>query len=103
VSVSRREADGRDWGAIAVADTGPGIPPDKLQLVFQPYYRIAMTDATPEGTGLGLAISHELVRRMGGTIEVASRPGHGSTFTIRVPLAADADATALDGADPTST
>jgi len=87
VIASRREVDGRRWGAIAVCDTGPGIPADKLQTVFRPYYRIPTTDASgPEGTGLGLAISRELVRRMGGEIDVESELGRGSTFTVMLPL-----------------
>jgi phosphoserine phosphatase RsbU/P len=79
------ERGGRAWGAIAVADTGPGIAPDQREAIFQPYYRILRTDAEP-GTGLGLAICQELVRHMGGEIEVESEVGRGSTFTVRLPL-----------------
>lgn len=82
------ESGGRRWGVIEVADTGPGIPAEKLHAIFQPYYRLpdAETNA-PEGLGLGLAISRELVRQMGGDIEADSEPGRGSSFTIRLPLA----------------
>ncbi|HEV7588171.1 MAG TPA: ATP-binding protein, partial [Longimicrobium sp.] len=84
------ESDGRRWGVIEVADTGPGIPAEKLQAIFQPYFRLphAETDA-PEGLGLGLAISRELIRKMGGDIEVDSEPGRGSSFAIRLPAAGD--------------
>jgi signal transduction histidine kinase len=83
-----REIDGRQWGAIAVSDTGPGIPADKLQTVFRPYYRIPATgDSAQEGTGLGLAISRELVRRMGGEIQVESELGQGCTFLVQLPTA----------------
>jgi signal transduction histidine kinase len=80
------ERGGRRWGAIAVADDGPGIPAEKLEAIFQPYYRLAgaVADA-PEGVGLGLAISRELIRKMGGDIEVESEPGRGSVFTVRLP------------------
>ena len=87
IETSLLEADGRRWGAIVVADDGPGIPAEKLQAIFQPYYRLpdAETDA-PEGLGLGLAISRELIRQMGGEVEVVSEPGRGSRFTVRLPL-----------------
>lgn len=77
-------------GTIMVADTGPGIPAEKLAAIFQPYYRLAGAEAdAPEGVGLGLAISRELVRKMGGDIEVESELGHGCVFTVRLPRAAE--------------
>lgn len=81
------EHAGRRWGAIAVSDTGPGIPSEALEAIFRPYYRIQRgDDYSTEGAGLGLAISRELVRQMGGEVEVESTVNEGSTFTIRVPL-----------------
>ena len=87
LSASELARDGRRWGLVVVADTGPGIPAERLQAIFEPYFRLpgAETDA-PEGLGLGLAISRELVRQMGGDIEVESEPGRGSRFTVRLPL-----------------
>jgi len=77
------------WGTIVVADDGPGIPAEKLEAIFQPYYRLAGAEAdAPEGVGLGLAISRELIRKMGGDIEVQSEPGRGSVFTVRLPMTA---------------
>jgi signal transduction histidine kinase len=67
---------------ISVTDTGCGIAPEKLAKIFQPYF----TDK-PQGTGLGLAICCELINRASGLIEVESRPGHGSTFTVYLPRA----------------
>lgn len=83
------ERGGRRWGAIVVTDDGPGIPAEKREAIFQPYYRLAGAEAdAPEGVGLGLAISRELIQKMGGDIEVESEPGRGSVFTVRLPGAA---------------
>lgn len=88
IRVSAHDGDGRRWGLVRVSDTGPGIPADKLQTIFQPYYRIRSGDGSgPEGTGLGLAIARELVRHMGGDIEVESEFGRGATFTLRLQVA----------------
>ena len=81
------EAGGRTWANITVADNGPGIPPENRHAVFQPYYRLPTAAANaPEGLGLGLAISRELVRQMGGDIELADGSAGGCTFIIRLPL-----------------
>lgn len=72
---------------LAVEDTGPGIPPDKLALIFEPYTRIEESNPTQaHGTGLGLAIARQLVETMGGTLEVESIQGQGSTFRYRQPF-----------------
>jgi phosphoserine phosphatase RsbU/P len=82
-----REAAARRWGAVSVTDTGPGIPPEHHEAVFQPYYRVLGNESgSSEGAGLGLAISRELVREMGGDIELENEPGHGATFIVRLPL-----------------
>lgn len=69
---------------IEVADTGPGIPPEALARLFQPFYSLK---AMGKGTGLGLVISKDLVEKQGGSIEAANRPEGGAVFTVRVPLA----------------
>jgi signal transduction histidine kinase len=98
VAASLGEAGGRRIGTIAVSDSGPGVPADKLQSIFRPYYRIPTPDESgPEGTGLGLAISRELVRRMGGEIRAESEPGRGCTFTLTLPIASE-DRRAASGA-----
>ncbi len=71
-----------------VADTGPGITPEEQGRIFQAFYQTAEGAAKGEGTGLGLAISRELVRLMGGNLQVTSRPGEGSTFHFALPLRA---------------
>lgn len=70
---------------VSVADTGSGIEATELANLFDPFYS---TKEAGRGLGLGLSISYGLVRDIGGAITVASMPGKGSTFTVRVPLAA---------------
>ena len=71
---------------ISVQDNGIGIPADKLELIFLPFTQVdPSTTRRYEGTGLGLAISRRLCELMGGTLTVASTPGRGSTFTVRLP------------------
>ena len=71
---------------LRVADTGIGIEPADLPHVFERFYRADRARGR-DGTGLGLAIAKAIVGRHGGTIEVASTPGRGSTFSVRLPLA----------------
>ena len=69
-----------------VKDSGIGIPPDQLDLIFKPFYQQSgQSDRKYGGTGLGLAISLRLVERMNGRLEVESKPGGGSTFTMVLP------------------
>jgi PAS domain S-box-containing protein len=69
---------------IAVTDTGPGIPPAKLALLFQPFERLGAEQSGIEGTGLGLALSRRLAEAMEGTLGVASEVDRGSTFWIEL-------------------
>ncbi|HET9683322.1 MAG TPA: response regulator [Gemmatimonadaceae bacterium] len=74
--------------AITVTDTGIGIPPDSMELVFSEFYQADNTFTRSRGgSGLGLAISQRLARAMGGDIEVESTLGEGSRFTIVLPPA----------------
>jgi two-component system NtrC family sensor kinase len=77
-----------DTVAISVGDNGAGIAPDDLRSIFEPFYT---TKGRGKGTGLGLAICRELSKALGGSIEVQSAPGAGSTFTIRLPLHGSGD------------
>jgi PAS domain S-box-containing protein len=71
---------------IVVHDTGPGIPRDQLERIFEPFVQIGRELRNPAaGVGLGLAISRELARGMGGDLTVESGPGVGSTFTFTLP------------------
>lgn len=69
-----------------VTDTGPGISTEDQARIFQPFFQTASAKAKGEGTGLGLAISLEYTRIMGGSLQVTSQPGQGSTFSLCVPL-----------------
>ncbi|GHG49026.1 MULTISPECIES: sensor histidine kinase [Amycolatopsis] len=84
VSISRRLADG--MVEIAVTDRGIGIAEDEQQRVFERFYRAdkARSRATG-GTGLGLAIVKHVAANHGGSVGLWSRPGTGSTFTLRIP------------------
>lgn len=68
---------------VVISDTGAGISEEHLPVVFTPFFT---TKPPGKGTGLGLAVSYGIVTAHGGTIEVASRPGEGSRFTVRLPL-----------------
>lgn len=86
VSVRIFLADAHTW-AIAVSDTGPGIPPDDRARIFEPFWQIENI-ATREhgGIGLGLSIVKRLAMLMGGNIELESAGGKGSTFIVKLPL-----------------
>ncbi|MCB2186700.1 MAG: PAS domain S-box protein [Deltaproteobacteria bacterium] len=73
--------EGRVW--LAFQDTGVGMGPEVKERLFQPFF----TTKTPHGKGLGLASSRSIIRAHQGSIAVESRPGHGSTFTLRLPAA----------------
>jgi PAS domain S-box-containing protein len=76
---------------VRVRDTGIGIPASQLDRIFQPFVQIGRSLTSPhEGTGLGLAISSDLADGMGGKLEVESRVGEGSTFSLTLPAAAPA-------------
>ncbi len=84
VGVAGHTEDGLDDVVITVKDQGPGIPHDELDRVFERFFR-GNGGAHKSGTGLGLSIAKDMVELMGGSLTVASRRGHGATFTMRMP------------------
>ncbi len=81
---ARAEAD--SW-TVVIADSGPGIPPDAIEMVFEPFFRLARDEHSGvEGNGLGLAICRELVTQLQGQITLSSAVGEGTAVTIRFPL-----------------
>ena len=84
-----------------VQDTGPGIAPDRLALIFEPFVQLDRSFDNPrEGTGLGLAISRDLARGMQGDLTVESEVGVGSTFTVALQRAPRLEIPAADTPDP---
>jgi signal transduction histidine kinase len=85
ISVAADEQN--DMVAITVADTGEGIPPEDLPLIFERFYRVDKSRArTTGGSGLGLTIAKRLVEAHGGTITAKSEVGKGSCFTLTLPI-----------------
>ena len=78
--------DGEERVLIFVQDTGPGIPPEETSAVFEEYRQTGDVRSRRAGTGLGLSIARRLVMMHGGTIQLESELGRGSTFTITLPM-----------------
>ena len=85
VSTYATQLEDRAYAAVAVSDTGPGISPDVLPNIFNPFF--TTKDA---GTGLGLSIVHKIISRHHGIIEVLNREDDGAMFIIQLPVAAEA-------------
>ena len=83
------EAGGENQVTIAVTDTGPGLAPEQVQQIFVPFERLEAEQQGIEGTGIGLPLALALTEAMHGSLDVASHPGSGSTFTVRLPRASD--------------
>jgi two-component system NtrC family sensor kinase len=86
---------GPDRVQITVEDTGPGIPPEVLPTIFDPF----VTTKGSAGTGLGLSISYGIIREHGGHITADSRPGRGAIFTIELPVGSSAAGTVSNSGD----
>ncbi|HEY6219336.1 MAG TPA: PAS domain-containing sensor histidine kinase, partial [Gemmatimonadaceae bacterium] len=75
-----------EQGFVCVRDSGPGIPEDKIEAIFEPFVQLGRTLASrQEGSGLGLAISRDLARAMGGDVTAESEVGRGARFTLSLP------------------
>ncbi len=84
LTISTRREKG--YAVVRFTDTGAGIPPENLSRIFEPFFT---TKRAAKGTGLGLSICHNIIDKYGGKIEVKSKVGKGSTFAVRLPLAAN--------------
>ncbi len=72
---------------LSIADSGVGIPPDRLRLIFEAFYTTKEPDANGHGgTGLGLSVCRQIVEQHQGRIRVESLVGKGATFTIKLPI-----------------
>jgi signal transduction histidine kinase len=79
-----------DFAEIRIADTGVGIAPDQLRLIFEPFYTTKEPDEHGHGgTGLGLSVCRQIIEQHRGRIRVESIVGKGSTFTVKLPLRDD--------------
>jgi len=82
-----------DRVAIAVTDTGPGIPPEQQEAIFDVFHQLEPEARAARGIGLGLALARRFARMMDGDVTVASTPGNGATFTLTLPAAPSSDRT----------
>jgi signal transduction histidine kinase/CheY-like chemotaxis protein len=97
---ARRVANGGRCVELAIADTGIGMTPEQQAKLFEEFTQADSSTARQYGgTGLGLAITRKLARMMGGDVTVASEPGKGSVFTVRLPGSADSQARSSTGSD----
>ena len=79
-----------DYVEVTVIDSGPGIPPEQISMVFERFYQAG---GERTGTGLGLAIAREIVLAHNGKIDVSSAPGEGTEFTVRLSTIASHSST----------
>jgi signal transduction histidine kinase len=85
--IELRENPQTQMAEISISDTGIGIPPDQLRLIFEPFYTTKEPDEHGHGgNGLGLSVSRQIVEQHHGRIRVESIVGKGSTFTVKLPL-----------------
>lgn len=81
--ITVRTEQAGDWILIKVSDTGCGIPEEIRTRIFEPFFT---TKEVGKGTGLGLSISYDIIKKHGGSIEIQSEVGRGTTFTVRLPI-----------------
>src|SRR5262249_44086392 len=96
----KKIVDARNWIEIAISDTGIGMSPEQQSKLFNEFTQVdSSTVRQYGGTGLGRALARKLGRMMGGDVTVASEPGKGSVFTVRLPAGAHSQARSSAGSD----
>ncbi len=85
IRIETAPAERPGWIRLLVADTGAGIPPEEISKIFDPFFTTKRT-----GTGLGLSVSYGIIQEHGGTVDVQSRPGAGTTFILSFPTTSPA-------------
>jgi signal transduction histidine kinase len=86
IAAHQGQENDREWITLSVADTGIGMTPEQMDKLFQEFSQASSKTASKYGgTGLGLVISRKFCQMMGGDITVASEPGKGSVFSVRLP------------------
>lgn len=89
-----------DHVVVQVWDTGPGIAKPDLERIFDDFYRVDATARGEQGVGLGLGVVSRMARLLGHTLTVHSRPGHGTVFSLQLPLCLDVTAASAQAAMP---
>jgi signal transduction histidine kinase len=90
LKIEVRENQATQMAEIRVSDTGVGIPPDQLRLIFEPFYTTKEPDENGHGgSGLGLSVCRQIIEQHQGRIRVESMVGKGATFTVKLPLKSD--------------
>jgi PAS domain S-box-containing protein len=87
VGLTGERSDGEAWALLTVHDRGVGVPADERERIFEPFRRGSNVAGRLSGSGIGLAGARLAVEQHGGSITVAERPGGGTTFTVRLPVA----------------
>lgn len=86
IVVTKEQQDGQEWAQLSLTDEGIGIPASDLPHIFRPFQRASNVTNRIQGTGVGLASVTQVIEQHKGTIAVVSEEGHGSSFTVRLPL-----------------
>jgi two-component system NtrC family sensor kinase len=93
ITTMHEEAEGEEFVILKVSDNGCGITDEDQSQIFEPFFT---RKRDGQGTGLGLSVTYSIIRNIGGKIEVDSRVGEGTTFTIRIPVAPDRAAIVIE-------